>query len=541
VSDGANTAVIHFSGNYVLGNFAFASDGQGGTLITDPPLSVDQTGVTDNTGAVLVNDGATLPLSGTVDNTGTITLASTGDATNLLITDLTLQGGGQVVLSDNSHNVITGTSADVTLTNIDNTISGAGHLGNGQLTLINAGTIIADGNNGLVIDTGANVIANSGTLQSTGSGGLMIDGDVSNSGLLWADGGNLTVHGNVSGAGSAIIDGSAVLEFTGAASSSVIFHSATGELILDHSADFTGAISGFTGDGTLSGSDLIDLRDINFSSLEQSSYANGVLTVSDGVHAAHLSFDGTYQLANFKYADDPGGGTIVYDPPVPDASIADAEAGTAGAADAFAFKPDLTHDMASEFKMLGDAVQIDHAFFRDFPHDLYEANGPAGPAANNDAATALETALQQASKDHDLSDAQPANNSLAGNDGLNALTAHGADGAPGGNGNAAPFAATSLASHDFGPNHDASGLGTAGSDSFVFASNFGRHTIADSRPVPDLSASNHASVDHIQEIVEASAHDLAAHGVTTAGAPDQSALQTLTKDQLQHLTDGHWV
>jgi hypothetical protein len=153
----------------------------------------------------------------------------------------------------------------------------------------------------------------------------------------------------------------------------------------------------------------------------------------------------------------------------------------------------------------------------------------------------LETALQQASKDHDLSDAQPANNSLAGNDGLNALTAHGADGAPGGNGNAAPFAATSLASHDFGPNHDASGLGTAGSDSFVFASNFGRHTIADSRPVPDLSASNHASVDHIQEIVEASAHDLAAHGVTTAGAPDQSALQTLTKDQLQHLTDGHWV
>src|SRR4029077_3938317 len=105
-------------------------------------------------------------------------------------------------------------------------------------------------------------------------------------------------------------------EFTGADSSSVIFHSATGELILDHSADFTGTISGFSGDGTLTGSDLIDLRDINFSSLEQSSYAHGVLTVSDGTHTANLDFNGDYQLANFKFVDDSQGGTTVYDPPV---------------------------------------------------------------------------------------------------------------------------------------------------------------------------------------------------------------------------------
>jgi hypothetical protein len=269
---------------------------------------------------VLVSDGVTLPLSGTVNNTGTITLASTGDATKLLVTDVTLQGGGQVILSDNSHNIITGTDPSATLTNIDNTISGVGHLGNGQMTLVNDGTIIADGNNRLIIDTGANVITNFGTLQSTGAGGLVINGDLANSGLLWADGGNITVHGNVSGAGSAIIDGSAVIEVTGAESNSVTFHSATGELILDHSADFTGTIFGFTGDGTLTGSDLIDLRDISFSVLEQTSYADGVLTVSDGVHTAHLSFDGNYQLANFKLVDDGHGGTTVYDPPVNDSS-----------------------------------------------------------------------------------------------------------------------------------------------------------------------------------------------------------------------------
>ena len=42
----------------------------------------------------------------------------------------------------------------MTLTNVDNTISGAGQIGAGQMTLINEGTIIATGTNALVIDTG---------------------------------------------------------------------------------------------------------------------------------------------------------------------------------------------------------------------------------------------------------------------------------------------------------------------------------------------------------------------------------------------------
>jgi len=39
--------------------------------------------------------------------------------------------------------VISGTVSDVTLTNVDNTISGAGHLGDGVMILVNQGTIIA--------------------------------------------------------------------------------------------------------------------------------------------------------------------------------------------------------------------------------------------------------------------------------------------------------------------------------------------------------------------------------------------------------------
>ncbi len=123
---------------------------------------------------MVIGDGAMLPLSGIINNTGTITLSSTGDETDLQLIQhgITLQGGGRVILSDSSRNVISGTDPSVTLTNIDNTISGAGSIGDGQLTLINHGMIIADGTNALIIDTGANVIANSGTMQSTGTGGL---------------------------------------------------------------------------------------------------------------------------------------------------------------------------------------------------------------------------------------------------------------------------------------------------------------------------------------------------------------------------------
>ena len=38
VSDEIDTAHINFNGGYVLGNFKFASDAQGGTLVIDTPV-----------------------------------------------------------------------------------------------------------------------------------------------------------------------------------------------------------------------------------------------------------------------------------------------------------------------------------------------------------------------------------------------------------------------------------------------------------------------------------------------------------------------
>jgi hypothetical protein len=103
--------------------------------------------MTINAGTITIGNSAMLPLSGIIDNTGTIAINSMGTETDLQIIEhgITLQGHGQVVLSDSAENVISGTGSDVTLTNVDNTNSGTGQLGVGQLTLINEGTIDATG------------------------------------------------------------------------------------------------------------------------------------------------------------------------------------------------------------------------------------------------------------------------------------------------------------------------------------------------------------------------------------------------------------
>ncbi|HJZ20510.1 MAG TPA: hypothetical protein VJ226_06105, partial [Bradyrhizobium sp.] len=104
--------------------------------------------------------------------------------------------------------------------------------------------------------------------------------------------------------------------FEAAASTSenVVFEGSTGKLTLDTPASFTGTISGFTGDGTLSGSDQIDLKGIDFNSHsfhESFDAATDTLSVSDGTHSTVLHFDGSYQAANFSFTTDNNGGTIV--------------------------------------------------------------------------------------------------------------------------------------------------------------------------------------------------------------------------------------
>jgi large repetitive protein len=161
------------------------------------------------------------------------------------------------------------------------------------------------------------VSGNSGALESletTLNQDLNGDGVI---GLYAAPSTNVQISSVLSGtSGAETIGTDATLVLAAADSASVTFASSTGMLKLDNPSTFSGTIFNFAGNGTLSGSDQIDLENINFNSVHDT-YANGVLTVTDGTHTDKLDFNGSYTLANFEFASDGNGGTIVYDPPVP--------------------------------------------------------------------------------------------------------------------------------------------------------------------------------------------------------------------------------
>ena len=345
--DGVNDGVLSFSGSTVnngtSGQFVvhdgstvdFASSTiEGGTLKTAGNGSgafdiIDTQSVFDGqTNAVSLDatlnvlNNTALTLQGTIDNnaSGLIALGSTGNVTDLIVdvTNVTLQGGGHVTLTDNTENRIYGATAAATLTNVDNTIAGSGQLGLGQMKLVNQlhGVIDGTGTSGLTIDTGSNTITNAGTIESDGT--VVIDSAVANTGTLKVNSGLMQINAAVTqtGAGKITI-GNGTLEIAVAnAAEAVKFTTSTGILQLDSSQTYTGSVSGFT---TSTGTEF-DLRDIGFnSSIAQASYAGtqtgGTLTVTDGTHTAHIKLVGNYTGSTFDVASDGSNGVIVTDPP----------------------------------------------------------------------------------------------------------------------------------------------------------------------------------------------------------------------------------
>ena len=116
-----------------------------------------------------INDSIALTVSGsTITNNGTLSMQGADTQTFLKINgSVTLTGTGSLTLSIASNNIIEGTASSNTLTNQE-TIQGAGNIGNGMLTLVNSGTIDAlPGNPQLIIQTSGGT-TNTGTLEATG-------------------------------------------------------------------------------------------------------------------------------------------------------------------------------------------------------------------------------------------------------------------------------------------------------------------------------------------------------------------------------------
>ncbi|WFU36302.1 VCBS domain-containing protein [Bradyrhizobium brasilense] len=312
-SDAAGNAVIALGD----GQSVILQGIDAGSLSADD-FVFNQTPVVDNAATITISDGAMLPLSGIINNAGSIELQASSNDTQLQLiqTGIKLEGGGHVILSDDDHNVIAGTASNVTLDNVDNVISGAGQIGQGSLTLSNEGIIDATGTHALVIDTGANVIANAGTLEATGTGGLVLASAVANNGLIWANGSTVTAEGEVTGSGNALISGAGTIEFGSASAAGVTFDTtAAGHLILDDAFHFSGMVSG------LDGNDDIDLRGISFGAgtsltyTENQAGTGGTLTVTDGAHTANIVLLGQYDPNGFAEKADATNGTVItYDP-----------------------------------------------------------------------------------------------------------------------------------------------------------------------------------------------------------------------------------
>jgi len=300
----ANAAQVNFSG--VGDSFSGTFGGAGAVGFAG---GSDTLNGADLAAARMSISGASVTLEGTIANSGTMSI----NTQDLLIgVGGAALDGGTWALSDSATNRVMGLAASATLDNASATISGAGLLGGGQMNLINRSHATIDGNgqNALIIDTGANQIATSGLIEATGSGGVMIQSAVLNAGMLEAAGGTLTVDGAVRGPGTGLIAGGALV-FNSTFAENVTFTGTNGVLALANSQTYTGAITGLSTSGATS----LDLVDIGFVSFGEATFsgtaASGVLTVTDGTHTAHVTLIGDYLGATFVAGGDGHTGTVV--------------------------------------------------------------------------------------------------------------------------------------------------------------------------------------------------------------------------------------
>ena len=159
-----------------------------GQVIVSQEVTFDGIGMTVDADLTIDAPQGNLILQGAIGNQKTIRI----DGARMGISgNVTLSGGGQVVLADtpaSNLNPIIDSLSDQ-LVNLDNTISGAGTIA--SLSIMNLGTIRADGTNPLIYQVPNDGFDNQGNLEVTGSGGMQLIGGVfSTSGNVQIDAGS---------------------------------------------------------------------------------------------------------------------------------------------------------------------------------------------------------------------------------------------------------------------------------------------------------------------------------------------------------------
>jgi hypothetical protein len=283
------TGLIVLENNAGISHQADVSISAGGSLSTSTGDTSDAVEANVfNKGTINVASASTLEVSSIWQNSGSVNLNGASTATELEIeadSAWRLLGGGKVNLNGADSAIISG-GAGTTLLNVNNSITGAGVIGDANMTVNNeaGATIDATGTSGLMLDA-SNTIYNAGTIESNSAGGLTIEAAMYSPGNLIANsGGDIVAEDAVSGPGLTTINGTGSITFGGENDSNVTFGAGgSGSLILEDSTQNYANIYGF-GVG-----DTIDLRDF--------AYVSGSTQI-DSTNSAFGEFDGTLVINN---------------------------------------------------------------------------------------------------------------------------------------------------------------------------------------------------------------------------------------------------
>ncbi|MGI8890047.1 MAG: beta strand repeat-containing protein, partial [Chthoniobacterales bacterium] len=257
-----------------------------------------------------VQNNSFLHALGTITNTGTITLLSSGNNTDFrLADDVTLNGGGTVTLANNAASRISGDGV-FRLTNVNNMIQGQGQIGVNGIAITNQSLINANvsGQN-LTIDPAskANVVdggssfLNQGTLQASNGGILVLSGNgggaFTNSGTIQALEGSqvqLTAGASIIG-GTISTTGGGFVQVNGSQQATITNVTNTGVLNVLNNA-FLNTAGTITNTGTItlnSAGNNTDLHLVANTTL----HGSGTLTLA-GNTASRIAADSLFNLTN---------------------------------------------------------------------------------------------------------------------------------------------------------------------------------------------------------------------------------------------------
>ena len=264
-------------------------------------------------GTFIANNNSTTTLNGAIANTGSISLNSTGNFTDLSLgSNVTLTGGGVINLVNADRILGSGI-----LTNFNNTIEGethSGSLGNNGIGIVNqSGGLINANVSGLTLNVdpdSTDGLVNQGTMEASNGGILLLNGNgggsFTNSGTIVASGGTLQFSGTVTSSGTVDV-GSDSLSVTGSYTQTAgTFRLAGGTVTSSSALNFMGGLidargtmtAGLTNSANLQpalgGSGLAVTGAVSLLSASQLTFQLGGLT--QGSEYGFLNVNGTVAL-----------------------------------------------------------------------------------------------------------------------------------------------------------------------------------------------------------------------------------------------------